>query len=174
MTDPQSSIPRPKETPASWATPPKKGSRCWLYAIGLTATAGGVGYGVAYGQGRDSLQQVEAAALAASTARAQTERTAQAQADQHADRVRLLEGRRDLHRVLLALDERNFGIAREALERGGSSISAVKRAEIESIAGRFVAFEMNVSDDIGAQRSVLVQIVRDLDTALDASPRDTP
>jgi hypothetical protein len=184
MTDLETSKPKPpsassastsKPEPESASSKPSRSpARAWLYGLLATTIAGGVGYGVAYTQGRSRLAAVEAEALAASTARAEAARAAQAKADETGGRIQALEARRELHRAVMALDDRNFGIARDALSRARSGLRTVKDTEIEPIAGRVQAFEMNVSDDVGAQRSMLIDIMRALDTALDASAGTVP
>lgn len=167
--------PRPKaEPPAPVQAPGRASARAWLYGFGAAVLAGGVGYGTAHLQGRSMLAAADAQARQAATARAEAERAAEARELARASRVQALEARRELHRVVMSLDARNFGIARDALARARSSLEAAKDPALDSVAKRLEAYEPSVSDDVGADRGALLDIAGALDAALDASAGGAP
>ena len=70
----------------------------------------------------------------------------------------------------MALEERNFGIAKDTLERAGEELeSSAKDGELKSAARRIASFPLDVTADIGAQRDALLALTKSVDERLDAS-----
>jgi hypothetical protein len=150
---------KPDAVPAKPATP-SRAKRALVYTgIGVAAL------GVAYGGGRLQTQGDVDKAEEATRARAAAEAEQVKLREQANTRVRELEGRRQLALALVALDERNFGTAQGHLAKAGALFAESKGdAGIEELARSAGSYKLVATDDIGAQRKLLMDWTRKFDT----------
>jgi hypothetical protein len=140
-----------------------------LKFAGWLLLAAGVGYGAAAIPAHLKLQNHKRAAAeerrALESSIAETQRFA-----------RVLEARRATHRSLLALDERNFGLAETFAHEAGTRLSDPQQVGdgYVEISRALSGFRPLVSDDVQAQRSELLRLLKQHDLRLDASrPAET-
>jgi F0F1-type ATP synthase membrane subunit c/vacuolar-type H+-ATPase subunit K len=125
-------------------------------ALGLVALL------AAYGAGR--LQGAQATNAAEDRAEASSQVTTELQAT-----LLRFEARRKLHLALLALDERNFGIAQQHVsEAGGLLTKSGPAGGVPSLAAELSGAKLVATEDLGAQRGRVIGWARKLDAALPA------
>ncbi len=135
---------------------------------------------ISYGSGMRA--NVRRATIAEDREKAKIGELAVARADlAERDRgIAQLEARRQLHLALLALDERNFGIAQQHLAQAGTLLSAPGTpADVSTLGGQVKALTVVAAGDIGQQRAQLLDLARRFDVlvpppALPAPPPETP
>ena len=145
-------------------------------AGGIAALALLAGFVVAWIQGNQRVQQTEDAlgqklelAHGESTALAKELRAVRGQ-------VGVLLGYRQIHLAVLALEERNFGIAKEHVQQAGEklrSISADQSApdhaqKVSEVAKALDTWEPDVTQDVGTLRSGLLAHAERLDPVIGA------
>ena len=83
-------------------------------------------------------------------------------------KVARLEGRRRLHLALVALEDRNFGIAQEQLGAARTSFVGASGAdpELAKIATELEAYKVVATDDVGEQRKKLLDWCRRVDNLM--------
>jgi hypothetical protein len=122
----------------------------------------------AYGGGR--LQGASAAREADDRAKAAAEKSEQAAKALAAERAQIerLEARRRLHLSLIALDERNFGIAQKHLAASAKLLerSTPKDGELAKIAAELSAERLVATEDLAAPRGKVLGWVRRIDQAM--------
>ena len=94
----------------------------------------------------------------------------QASKAQSAEAVVLrLECRRRLHLALVAMDDRNFGIAQEHLSEAGALLGKAEApadSEIGKLGAAIRGHQLVATEDVGAQRSKVLGWVRTFDEAV--------
>jgi hypothetical protein len=82
-------------------------------------------------------------------------------------KVTSLEARRHLHLSLLAVDERNFGIAQKELEEAARLLGqSTSKPEHSKLAAEIQRHKIIATEDLGAQRQKLLAWTRALDALL--------
>jgi hypothetical protein len=153
-------------------TPPAPTTRVplkfWLYATLATLAVGGIGYGVAYGQGRGALSAVEAELASRVKAQEEARKDWDEQLGELRRKNALLAARSTLDAALEALEANNFGIAQAQLEQAGAAIAAQAGADekLSGVATKLKAFRIKVSADIREQKSALGALLSSVDEAL--------
>ena len=93
----------------------------------------------------------------------------QAQVSKEQALVQRLEARRQMHLMLLSLDARNFGIAKQHQADAASLLSASKpepESELLKLSRDVQAFQLVATEDLAAQRSSVLAWVKRFDQAL--------
>lgn len=151
--------PKPDAVAVKPAVPPRAKRALVYTGLGVAALGG------AYAGGRLQTQGDVDKAEEATRARAAAEADQVKLREQANTRVRELEGRRQLALALVALDERNFGTAQRHLSRGSALLAESKGdAGIEELARSAANYKLVATDDIGAQRKLLLEWTRKFDT----------
>lgn len=86
--------------------------------------------------------------------------------------IRQLEARRQLHLALLALDQRNFGIAQSRLNAAAILLNNAGQGQtggLADLAQRIRATRVVAAADFAGQREQVLESVQQLDTILNAS-----
>ena len=84
--------------------------------------------------------------------------------------VAQLEARRQLHLSLLALDDRNFGIAQRHLGTAGDLLARAEGdAEAAALATQIKGINIAVAGDFSAQRDQILALIKQLDGLLPAT-----
>ena len=156
---------KPRE--AAPAGAPEKSSRFKKVAIvgGVALATLATAYGVGRLQGAANTRAADERAQGEVDKREQTEG---ALASEKA-RVQRLEARRRLHLALLALDDRNFGIAQEHVTAAGKLLTASapeKDSELSKLASEITSEKLVATEDLGVQRGRLVGWARRMDAAM--------
>ena len=151
-------------SPQEPARGPSKVKRVLLGIAGFL-----VALGAAYGVGRlQGLSEVRGAD--ARTVQAEQKRqAADAELKLEQQKVSRLRARLHLHLAVLALDERNFGIAQSEIEQTGRQLAeagAGDKPELSKIATQLQAHKLIATEDLGAQRQKLLAWARALDAHL--------
>ena len=80
--------------------------------------------------------------------------------------IRQLEARRQLHLTLMALDERNFGIAQNHLNAAAILLGNAGGGEMEALAQQIKGTNLVAAADFADQRQQILDFVRRLDAAI--------
>ncbi len=142
--------------------------------IGIAIGVGLVALAAAYGVGRlqtaGRVDDAERRASAAASASATAVDVARANLDVCRGNVTRLEARRQLDLALIALEERNFGIAQERLESSRAFLAATKGGdpELAKLAGEIEATKLVAAEDLGDQRKKLLGLLKRLDELVPA------
>ncbi len=139
-----------------------KAMRATILVVG-TLIALAMAYGSGLGQGNRAARKARDARDAAEVklSMARTEVSAR-------DAIlRQLEARRQMHLALLALDDRNFGIAQQHLSGAANLLSTGANA---SLAGQIKAVSIVAAGDMGQQRQQILDFTRQLDSSLTLPP----
>lgn len=148
----------PSVTASPWQAKLKRGAI--LAGVALAAL------GAAYGAGRlQTARAIDSAeAKAAEVSRAEKAALERVTAEQNT--VKKLEARRRLHLALIALDQRNFGIAQEHLTEGARLLEGHTTGDLEEIRASLASLKLVATEDLETQRSKILQLVRRFDDAL--------
>lgn len=167
MTTPPSSSPADDTAPTKAR---KVELKVWLYASLVALATGGIGYLVGAGREQLALEACKTERAAEATMHQEASAQRGDEAKQLSERIQALSARRTLHHAIMALEARNFGIAKDTLARAGKELeSATKDEELKSAARQIASFPVDVTADIGAQRDALLALTRSVDQRLDAS-----
>ena len=151
---------KPDAIAAKPAAPPSRTKRGLVYTGLALAALGG-----AYGGGRLQTQSDVDKAEERTRERAAAEAEQVKLREQATQKVRELEGRRQLSLALVALDERNFGTAQTHLAKAGSLFAESKGdAGLEELARNVASYKLVATDDVAAQRKLLSDWTRKFDT----------
>lgn len=139
-------------------------NRAWRIAViaGWVALGGALGYAVGAIEGRFALQRQTRSFVQQST-------ESQARHAAAAERERALLARRDLHRALIALEQRNFGTTEQHARRAGNLLGELSE-DYAGLTEELRAFRPTVSDDIGQQQEVLLATAARLDKLIGELP----
>ncbi len=160
MTSPDEPKPEP---PAKPEEAESSTGRRVLIAVGAAVVALGAAYGTGRYQGKLT---TDAAEKQASEREAEKKR-ATVEFDAQRDRAIRLEARRRLHLALLALEERNFGLAEGHLAKASALLGRAKGdAALERLAGEIGGTKLGATDDLGATRKKLLDWVQAFDAAM--------
>jgi len=141
------------------------GSRVKRWAIGFGALVASLA--AAYGTGRYQGKLTTDAAEARATQRESEKQRATGEFDAQRDRAIRLEARRRLHLAVLAVDERNFGVAEGHLTKAGALLGRAKGdAALDRLASEITGTKLSATDDLGATRKRLLDWVSAFDTAM--------
>jgi hypothetical protein len=159
----------PQEPAATGETATRRSPlKCWLYGTLATLAAGGIGYGVAYGQGQGAINAVQAELDSRVKAHADEKRAWDEQMAKLRRENALLDARRTLDSALLALESNNFGIAQQRLEQAGLAIAknAGDDSKLKAVAAKIGDYHINVTGDIREQRAGLNTLLASVDQAI--------
>jgi hypothetical protein len=150
------------------AVVPKARSRKRVWTIGVLAVAATIA--VAYGAGRlqasGKMEELEAHSERAIEAEQSSTAKLQAEVDAERARSTRLEARRRFHLALMALDERNFGIAQTHLQAAAALLDKSKPepgSDLEKLRSAVAAYKLIAQEDLAADRQKVVAWVRQLD-----------
>jgi hypothetical protein len=159
-----------RETPQSAVEPvPPRARRIIALVLGFAVLLGGA-YAVGRADAGSKTEAVKEQAAAAQATHQQATANLAAQVQSERRRIVLLEARRRIHVALIALDERNFGIASQELDGAGSMMSTVEGAAdgpIAELSARLHGYKTVVTNDLGSQRAEIVAFAKKLDVVLD-------
>jgi hypothetical protein len=136
-----------------------------LIWLGVLVVSAGVSYAVGRVQTAKRIEVAEAKATS-------LQELAQARSkDVTAEQVvvQRLEARRQLHLMLLAIDNRNFGIARQHQQVVARLLEASQPAadsDLAKLTRDIAAFRLVATEDLGAPRATVLSWVRQFDQAL--------
>ena len=142
--------------------------------IGIGVVVALVGIGAAYGvgrlQGRAEVRDAENRAAAAASASASAVALAGVAADIERGKVARLEARRRLHLAMIALDEKNFGIAQDHLVAAKGFLTSAKGSdnELGKLASEIEAMKIAAADDVTEPRAKLLGWVKRIDELMPA------
>jgi uncharacterized protein HemX len=161
---------KPEATPADKRPAAEKsaatsGSKKALIGAGIGLVAIAVAYGVGRVQGGQATSAADERAKAAASER---EKAGQALSDEKGVTQRL-EARRRLHLALVALDERNFGIAEQHVAAAGKLIQksgAPKDGEMAKLGDELASGRLVATEDVGSQRSKLLGWAKRFDATM--------
>ncbi len=138
--------------------------RLWrVTVIGAWVLLGAVlGWGIGTIQGRLALQEARRGFEEDKSSLANKEQ-------QRALRETALLSRRGMHQALVALEQRNFGLAQDRARQAGEQLASLGEdwAAFSEIAQQLSDFRPTVSDDISEQRTQLLDRVRRFDELWD-------
>lgn len=145
-------------------TPGPSSSKVNLAVVaGLAAlVAVAIAYGVGRMQVAPKLRQAEAAVSSAT----QAAKAAHAKAQAEHSRVLRLEARRRFDLALLALDDRNFGIAQTDLKAAAALIhksAPSADSDLAKLEARVEKMNLTVTQDLASERNQLVELIRRFD-----------
>ena len=164
--------PPPVAAPPSAPTLKSRAKRAAIWIIGTILVIA-----IAYGSGMRA--NVKRAAQSEARERAKVGELAVARADlaERDRRIAQMEARRQLHLALLALDERNFGIAQQRLSHAGALLSLPGTpGDLSALGTQVKNLTVVAAGDIGQQRTQLLDIARRFDVLVPppAPPAPTP
>lgn len=148
--------------PSSWS---RKLKRLAFVVIGAI-----VGLGAAYGFGWWQASRL------IDQERGEKERAVQAKAmleqklSSERDALQRLESRRQLHLSLLALDQRNFGIAQEHIEKAVRLLAGRSSGDLEALRASLAELRLLATEDLADQRVRLIEVIRRFDRAVPPPP----
>lgn len=134
----------------------------------IAVSAAALAYGVGRFQGGGKIAEAEERASAAAAASASAVAGSRVVADIERGKVARLEARRRLHLAMIALEDRNFGIAQEHVGAANAFLSSAKGAdpEVQKLATDLGAFKIVATEDVGDQRKALLSFCKRLDDAM--------
>lgn len=139
-------------------------------AIGVSAAvvAIGVAWGIGRFQGNAKVEEAERRASAAASASASAVAASSVAAEVERGKVARLEARRRLHLAIIALEDRNFGIAQEHVAAAKAFLLAAKGGdpEVQKLATDLDAFKVVATEDVGDQRKAILAFCKRLDDAM--------
>jgi hypothetical protein len=136
-----------------------------LLVVGLIAVAAATGYAAGRLQTADLIRQAESRYQELDRKR----QTAQEELRSEQQKVQRLDARRHLHLAILAVEERNFGIAQNELELSNKLLSQSGPAQndaLAKVAAQMQGQKLIATEDLSVQRQKLLAWVRALDAAL--------
>jgi hypothetical protein len=155
----------------------KSGAKRFLILIGLFLLCLASTYGYGRWQGAKAVAGAQAEVAGVRESAAARAGQARSELTDLRGQVQMLQARRHLDRALMALDERNFGTAAEALHTAGSELAAVQPPPagadptvLARLAQEIQAARLAVSEDFSQQRSRILGWIRELDTQFPADP----
>jgi len=137
-------------------------------AVGVALLLVGAAYGVGRYQGVAKVNEADARATAAASASANAVSSTRMALEIERGKVARLEGRRRLHLAMLALEERNFGIAQEQLAATRKELASAAGGdnELTKITSELDAFKVVATDDVGEQRKKMLDWCKRIDATL--------
>lgn len=136
-----------------------------LIWLGVIVVSSGVSYAVGRVQ---TAKQIEVAEAKATSSEQQAQaRSKDVKAEQAT--VQRLEARRRMHLMLLAIDERNFGIARQHQQAVARLLEASQpppESDLGKLTRDIAAFRLVATEDLGAPRATVLSWSRQFDKAL--------
>jgi hypothetical protein len=137
-------------------------------AVGVALLLAGAAYGVGRYQGVAKVNEADARATAAASASANAVSSTRMALEIERGKVARLEGRRRLHLAMLALEERNFGIAQEQLAATRKELASAAGGdnELTKITSELDAFKVVATDDVGEQRKKMLDWCKRIDATL--------
>lgn len=146
-----------------------------LLGVGVGAAILGGAYGVGRLQGAAETTRVREATGRTQAQLSDRATRAEELAARNGRRAALLEGRRQLDVALLAMDERNFGIAQHRLEDARRSLREAQPFEqppMAAVFARLSSLNIIAAGDFADQRANILRLIQDFDARLSVpSPR---
>jgi len=153
----------PPETDSSLKKKPTWLSRGAMIMAGAFVAAALAAYAVGRLQTASKIDAAEARAAEALQKASQAELALQSERQ----RVKLLEARQLLHLTLLALDERNFGIAQQRLSQVSALLaSEIKNNPLAELAAPISQYQLRATEDLSQHREQLLQWTQRFDALL--------
>lgn len=147
--------------------PPSTKRPLIYWAVLLAASAAALIGGYVWGAHGTAQAEQRTAKAEGSLTRLST--ACQTEKDELNRQVLLLDVHRQLTKALVALDERNFGIAQSSLAASAKQIRAVSsEGELGQLAGSLEAVRLVATEDLGPERSKILDLARRLDGLLNA------
>lgn len=139
--------------------------------VGVALVCAGAAYGVGRFQGAAKVEEADKRAAAAASASASAATAARVAVDVERGKVARLEARRRLHLALIAIEERNFGIAEEQLKAARKELASAPGGdnELAKLSTEVDGYKVVATDDIGEQRKKLLDWCKRLDATLGPS-----
>lgn len=137
--------------------------------VGIGVVVALVGIGAAYGVGRYQgnvlVKDAEARAAAAASGSTSAVALASVSADIERGKVARLEARRRLHLAMIALDEKNFGIANDHVAAARAHLLAAEGSdnELGKLAGELEQMKIVAADDVTEPRNKLLAWIKRID-----------
>lgn len=156
--------------PAEASSLPRRPRLIVAGALGLLGALA-ASYTVGRVEAAAKTEAVRAAAREVSEKQDEAVATLRARLRAQSTRVTLLEARRRLHLSLIALGQRNFGIARDELRKAARLLAGTKGAASESLKALsqdLESYETVVTENLGDQRADLIAFAARLDEAIDS------
>ncbi|GAC1299416.1 MAG: hypothetical protein NVS3B20_20800 [Polyangiales bacterium] len=136
--------------------------------VGAGLVVAALAYGVGRAQGSAGVDDAERRAATATATSSSAVAAVQGVLEGERNRSALLEARRRLHLAIVALDERNFGIAQEQLDGAHAILVSVERTDpsLQEFAKDLAALKLAASDDVGEQRVKVLALCKKLDARM--------
>lgn len=136
-------------------------------ALGVVVALVGMGaaYGVGRLQGDARVRDADARAAAIASSSASAVSLANVGVDIERGKVARLEARRRLHLVIIALDEKNFGIAQDHVTAARAHLVAAKGSdnEVAKLASDLEAMKIAPADDVSEPRQKILGWAKRID-----------
>lgn len=128
-------------------------------------------YGVGRYESAGNVALVQERLEVASAAAAQSVGSCRTEVTVKSASIDALESRRALHQALMALDERNFGVAQERLAAAEGRLSAATGLgeEVRALATQIKDIRLVATEDVGEQRLHILAIVKRFDQLVPTS-----
>jgi hypothetical protein len=132
--------------------------KLWLVGIVSGTLAVAIAFGLGFYRGRTEVEDLK-----------KQQETALANMRAGESKVAKLEARRRLHLAIVAVDDRNFGIAQRELEEAAKALAASHPAagsEIEKLKTQLSSAKLVATEDLGVQRLRILAWANALDKQL--------
>lgn len=131
----------------------------------VAVAVAGAAYGVGRLQGNAKIDAAESRAAAAGSASASAVTNANVLVDIERGKVARLEARRRLHLAIVALDDKNFGIADDhlAAARGHLAAAKGKDPELQKLGTEIDGYKIPTADDVAEPRKKILEWCKRLD-----------
>jgi hypothetical protein len=128
----------------------------------------GAAYGAGRFQGKAQVEDADRRAALATSASASAMTNANVLVDIERGKVARLEARRRLHIALLALEDKNFGIAQEHLTAARGHLAAAKGGdnEMTKIGSEIEQFKVPTTEDLTEPKKKILEWCKRLDEAM--------
>jgi hypothetical protein len=128
----------------------------------------GAAYGAGRFQGKTQVDDAERRAAAAGSASASAVTNANVAVDIERGKVARLEARRRLHLALVALDDKNFGIAQDHLTAARGHLATAKGSDSEmtKIGSEIDQFKLAPADDLTEPKKKILEWCKRVDDAM--------
>jgi len=155
----------------------KSGAKRLLMMFGLFLLCVASAYGYGRWQGAKVVAGVQAAVAGERDSAVARVGQARSELTDLRGQVQLLQARRHLDRALMAIDERNFGTATDALHTAGGELAAIQTppsgadpAVLSRLAQELQSVRLVVAENFSEQRGRIMGWIRELDAQFPADP----
>lgn len=138
--------------------------RAIAIGVGVALAGAGAAYGFGRYQGVREVREVEARASASASAAS----NASVMTEIERGKVARLEARRRLHLAIIALEDKNFGIAQDHVNAARGHLASAKGSdnELQKLTGELEAYKVPAAEDISEPRKKLLEWCKRLDNAM--------